>query len=350
MGALATILVAGGIIAFIYGAMQKFKAGRLAKAPFAKTGEVASNGDKVAGEKGAISVEGDVKCAAPLISPVTGTPCLYYEVKVTGYWKEGDENKEKEYYAEKKAAAFGIDDGSGTVNVNASEGGDYEPFEKTFDETKKEGFFADLKSAVGKGEPIMFGKFAFENPTMSKADKFQCVEKVVKVQPRLFALGKHEGGQIKSPNWTSLILSNKSRDALLGSTAKAAKNSFIGGGVAAGVGVILGVVSSFMAPAKPADAMEKPSIAANADDHGAGDDVKAAVGDDTGDVKMAAAGEGGSDICVKAQKCCEYVSGSGESACAAFAQAPDTACENSVKAYAKALKSMKKPKLAAECQ
>lgn len=349
MGALAAILVAGGIVAFIYGAMQKFKAGRLAKAPFAKTGEVASNGDKVAGEKGAVSVEGDVKCAAPLISPVTGTPCLYYEVKVTGYWKEGEDSKEKEYFSEKKAAAFGLDDGSGLVNVNASEGGDYEPFDKTFDETKKEGFFADLKSAVGKGEPIMFGKFAFENPTLSKADKFQCVERVVKVQPRMFALGKHEGGEIKSPNWTSLILSNKSRDALLGSTAKMAKNSFIGGGAAAGIGVILGIVSSFMAPAeKPAD-LDKPGIAANADDTAG--DVKAAIGDgeETGDVKMAAAGEGGSDICVKARKCCEILSGADDSACAAFAQAPDTACASSAKAYAKALKASKN-KRASECR
>jgi hypothetical protein len=351
MGALAALLVVAGIVCLIWAAMQKFKAGRLAKAPFAKTGEVASNGDKVAGEKGAISVEGDVKCAAPLISPVTGTPCLYYELKVMGSWKEGDETKEKEYHSEKKAAAFGIDDGSGIVQVDASSGGDYEPFEKTFDETKKEGFFADLKSAVGKGEPIMFGKFAFENPTMSVADKFTCTEKLVKVQPRMFALGKHEGGQIKSPSWTSLILSNKTRDALLGSTAKAAKNFGIGGGAALAVGLILGIVSSVMAPKEAAADTAKPEIAANADDTAdTAGDVKAAVGDgdETGDVKQAAAGEA-DGICAKAQKCCEILSGPNESACAAFAQAPETSCETSVKAYAKALKASKN-KRASECQ
>jgi hypothetical protein len=73
------------------------------------------------------------------------------------------------------------------------------------------------------------------------------VEKVVKPQQQMFVLGKIEGGQIGSPSWTSLIMSSESREELLGSTAKAAKSFLIGGGAAAGVGVILGVVSRLMA-------------------------------------------------------------------------------------------------------
>lgn len=348
MGIIAAILVVAGIVCLIWAAMQKFKAGRLSKAPFAKTGEVATAGDKVAGEKGAISVEGDVKCAAPLLSPVTGTACLYYEVKVMGSWKEGDQTKEKEYFSEKRAAEFGLDDGSGIVTVNAAEGGDYEPFDKTFDESKKEGFFADLKGAVGKGEPIMFGKFAFENPTMSKADKFHCTEKVVKVQPRLFALGKHEGGQIKSPSWTSLILSNKSRDTLLGSTAKAAKNFGIGGGAAMAVGLILGIVSNVMAPAAPTKAeLDAKVAAAEAQIDGK---IAAAVGDadETGDVQMAAAGEG-SDVCARAVKCCEILSGEGSEGCSPLAAATETTCETTIKSFQKSLKASKN-KRASECK
>jgi hypothetical protein len=178
---------------------------------------------------------------------VTGTECLYYELKVVGKWKEGDSEKSKDYVDEKSAAQFTVDDGSGSIRIDASKGGDFDCMEKTFDETKKEGFFADLKGAVGKGEPIMFGNYAFANPPMSTANKFECVERVVRPQQQLFVLGKIGGGAIGSPSWTSLILSKKSREELMGSTAKAAKNFLIGGAAAAGVGVILGIVSRMMA-------------------------------------------------------------------------------------------------------
>src|SRR5687767_10667810 len=113
------LLGLAGIVALVFGAFQRFKSGRLAKAPFVKSHDAATRGDQVAGAKGAISVEGDVKCPEPLISPVTGTPCLYYEVKVVGQWKDGDSTKSKEYFADKRVAAFALDDGSGPVPVAA---------------------------------------------------------------------------------------------------------------------------------------------------------------------------------------------------------------------------------------
>ncbi len=247
MGIVAVLLTAGGIVALIWGFVQKFKAGRLAKAPFVKTGDAAAKGASVAGEKGAISVQGRVNASQLLTSPVTGTQCLYYELKVVGKWKDGDTEKSKDYVDEKAAAQFMVDDGTGGIRVDASKGGDFDCIEKSFDETKKEGMFADLKSAVGKGQPIMFGSYAFQNPPMSTANKFECVEKIVKPQQQLFVLGKIENNTIGSPSWTSLILSSKTRDELLGSTAKAAKNFLIGGAAAAGVGVVLGVVSKFVA-------------------------------------------------------------------------------------------------------
>jgi hypothetical protein len=245
MGALAAILVAAGIAGLVYGGMQKFKAGRLSKAPFAKTGEAAKN-PSVSGEKGSISVQGAVRAPQPMRSPVTGTLCLFYELKVVGTWKDGDSSQSKDYVDEKAAARFTLDDGSGPVGVEAGAGGDFEPLEQTFQETKKEGFFADLKTAVGKGKPMMFGNYAFANPVNSKADKFECTERVFKVQPSLFAVGKLEGGKIVAPSWTSLILSNKSREELLGATTKGAKNFLVGGGAVAAVGLVLGLVSNFV--------------------------------------------------------------------------------------------------------
>lgn len=239
MGAIFALLVGIGIIALIYGAIMRFKAGRIAKAPFAPTGDARA---KAAGN-GAISVEGNVRCAEPLISPVTQTPCLYYELKVVGSWKDGDATKTKDYVLEKHAAAFALDDGSGPIAIDASGGGDFDT-KQTFDEIKKEGFFADLKNAMGAREPIVFGAYAFANPVLSKANEFRCTERVLPLPPKLFALGKLENDVIKAPGWMALMLSPKSRDELLGSTAKSAKMALIGGGVSAAVGLVAYVVSA----------------------------------------------------------------------------------------------------------
>lgn len=241
MGAIAAILIAGGIVALIVGAFLKYKGGRIAKAPFVPTGQALSGADP----KGTVSAEGNVECAQPLMSPCTGTPCLYYHLKVVGTWKDGDSTKSKTYVEEKVAAPFTLNDGSGSVPVDASEGGDFD-LKKTFDETKKEGFFADLKNAVGTPEPIMFGNYAFANPPMSKANKFECEEKIVPVPEKAFVLGKVENGKIGRAGMFGMILSEKGREGLLGASAKNAKMAFIGGAAAAGVGLILGVVSAVM--------------------------------------------------------------------------------------------------------
>lgn len=244
MGAIAAILVGGGIVALIVGGYLKFKGGRIAKTPLVPTGD-ASRNPSVADASGRVSVQGNVECPQPLISPVTQTPCLYYDLKVVGSWKDGDTKKTKDYVHEKVAAAFSLNDGSGSVPVDASQGGDFD-MQKTFDDTRKEGFFADLKNAVGTPEPIMFGSYAFANPPMSKANTFQCVERIVPVPPTAFALGKLEHGVVTSPGMFGIMLSAKSRDELLGSTAKNTKMAFIGGAAAAGVGLIVGVISSFV--------------------------------------------------------------------------------------------------------
>src|SRR5262245_37606076 len=106
-------VLALGIVGLIWGVMQKLKAGRVADAPLVKTGELAARGPAVAGPKGAVSVQGAVVCQQPLQSPVTGTPCLYYSVKCTATWKDGDSEKSKVLDEQKVAAQFAIDDGSG---------------------------------------------------------------------------------------------------------------------------------------------------------------------------------------------------------------------------------------------
>jgi hypothetical protein len=257
MAGIGVLITAIGIIALIYGLIMRAKVGRVSGAPFVKTGEATSN-PSVAGPKGAVSVEGAVECPQPLLSPCSGTPCLHYELKVVGYWKDGDATKSKDYVHEKRGAAFALNDGSGSVPVRADQGGDFEPLEKTFDETKKEGFFADLKNALGKGQPIMFGQYPFQNPINSVADKFECVEKVLKVQSRLYANGKLEGGVIQAPGWRSLILDARGRDQVLGSAAKTSKIALGVGGAGLVVGIAVGLIGNAMA-SRDASAATTPS-------------------------------------------------------------------------------------------
>ncbi len=243
-GAGSYALIAGGVIGgiscliLVFGLFKKLKAGRLAETPFVSTGEVASNGEAVAGPKNAISAEGDVVCDEPLTSPCSETPCLYYELEVVGSWKEGDSRKSKTYISEKVWADWAIDDGSGAVQVNTEKGASYDPLERTFSETKKEGFLADLKGLVGKNQVMQFGAYGFRNPTMSKADTFTCTERVFKTHDHIYVNGKLEDGTITKPGWSSLIVANKTRDALLGSTMKASKMAMNFGLIGLGLGVV----------------------------------------------------------------------------------------------------------------
>src|SRR5207248_8916787 len=116
------------------GAFFKFKSARLSKAPLVSTGDAAQRGAQVAGEKGAISVQGAVRVQEPLIAPASGKPCLYYELKVVGHWKSGETNHSKNYVEEKHYAQFAIDDGSGPVPVLPAKGGDIDTV-KRFEET-----------------------------------------------------------------------------------------------------------------------------------------------------------------------------------------------------------------------
>lgn len=251
-GAGAYLLAAGGVIGgigcliMIFGLLKKLKAGRLSQTPFVPTSDAAERGDQVAGAKGAISVEGDVQCDEPLTAPASGEPCLYYELEVTGSWKEGDSRKSKTYVSEKVYADFALDDGSGAVQIVTEKGASFDPLERTFSETKKEGFLADLKGLVGKNQIMQFGQYGFRNPTMSKADTFTCTERVYKTHPRLYVCGKADNGTITKPGWSSLLVANKTRDALLGSTMKASKLALTIGTIAFGFGFLFSGVGFFV--------------------------------------------------------------------------------------------------------
>jgi E3 Ubiquitin ligase len=255
LGIIAAILIGSGIVAIVYGFLMRMRAGRVADAPFVKTGEAAQKGAAVANAKGAISAEGNVSCAQPLVSPVSGTTCIYYEIKVTAAWQDGQTHKTKEMGGEKRAAQFSIDDGSGPVWVDAREGGDFEP-EQVKSETKGHGLLGGIA-----GGDLAFGNYRVSTGILSAGTKYTVKESVVPAVPRLYVCGKvGSSNEITKPSWRNLLMTHKSRADFLGHAMATAKYCFIGAGAGIGLGAILGVVATVLgghsakaAAAAPAD-------------------------------------------------------------------------------------------------
>ncbi len=246
MAAIAALLLALGIIGLIYGLIMRTRAGRVTDAPFVKTGEIAQKGSAIASPKGAISAEGNISCPQPLLSPVSGTTCLYYELTVTAEWKDGDTTKTKELTKEKRAAQFAIDDGSGPVWVDAREGGDFEP-EQTKSETKSTGLLGGIT-----GQDLVFGNYRVSTGMLSLGTKYTVKEEVLPAVPRVYVCGKvGSSNEITNPGWRNLLITSKSRDDYLAHALKSAKIALIAGGSMIGVGIILGVVSSFIGGDEP---------------------------------------------------------------------------------------------------
>jgi len=241
------VAVALGIVGVIWGIFQKVKAGRVADAPLVPTGDAARRGREVAGPKGQISAQGAVVCSQPLIAPFSGTPCLYYRIKCTAEWKEGDTNKSKVLDEQKVAAQFAIDDGSGQVFVDAREGGDFEPTQWKR-ETKGTGLLGGIT-----GTEITFGNYRVQSGMLSMGTKYSVEEEVMPLVPRVYACGRvaEQGGAITAPGWRSLILSQKSRDELLSAATKGAKTFLLAGAGVLVLGTGMAVAGAMMGGDEP---------------------------------------------------------------------------------------------------
>lgn len=258
----AAILLVLGILGLLYGVYNKLRAGRVSDAPFVKTGDAAQKGKAVASPKGAISVEGQVQCPAPLTAPMSGAPCLFYEIKCTAKWKESDNTtKEKEIDHQKVGARFSVDDGSGAVWVDGvKEGGDFDGLESSRQE-KGSGLLGGIT-----GQDIVFGSYAVSPGLLVGVGRTYVVEeKHLPIHPTLYACGVvgDQPGTITPPKWRSLILSNKTRDQILGTAQLHAKIALLAGGAMTVVGLVLAVLASVLGGGDKPAAPEKPAASAS---------------------------------------------------------------------------------------
>lgn len=244
MGIAAAVVAVIGLLALVGGALKKMEANGVSGAPLVSTGDAASRGSEVANSKGAIAVQGRPVAQQMLHSPVTNTPCLYFSLEVIGEWGKGEDKDEKHYVDHWEAADFGIDDGSGAVGVTVKKESSFDA-EQSFKKRVNEGMLSDF---TGAGGEIQFENYTFHNPRNSVAERFTCVEKIVRVPDRLYVCGKSDGNKIVEPGLTRLIMSTKTQEELVGGTQKYAMILFGVGALCLAVGGVLGIVAAVSGP------------------------------------------------------------------------------------------------------
>ncbi|MBL8921048.1 MAG: hypothetical protein JNJ54_19455, partial [Myxococcaceae bacterium] len=127
---MGVLLLLVGLAVLGFGLFQHLKGKRILAAPFKTTGELKANPTS-SDPKGAMSSEGKVVAPAQqLLSPCTKQPCLAYEVKVERLWEKVETTQDGTKTVKgsdtldtlKGGAVFGLDDGSGAINVDVTKG------------------------------------------------------------------------------------------------------------------------------------------------------------------------------------------------------------------------------------
>jgi hypothetical protein len=273
MVGIGALLLAIAFIAGIYWFIMARKAGKIRDVPFRKPSEIQQQGPASADAKGQVSCEGQVQ-GQPLIAPCSGQPCLYWEFELVRQWEKynTDSNGNRttssgstSVNTEKLGTVFQLSDGTGGVSIDCT---------KKPDTDLKTSHSSEIRIGMLLPGELQFGNLRTQVPHLPGGENvkgFKGVEKIVPFQAgqTLFALGKLTQGQygptLGDMGWSSLMLSDKGREATLGSAVKGAKIGMFttaGSGV---VGAILLTIGLITAPAKTADATTTDASGAVAD-------------------------------------------------------------------------------------
>jgi hypothetical protein len=235
---LLAIFVAG----IIGGLLQRAKGQALLAAPFKRTGEAASN-PQAGDAKGTVSVEGQVACQQPLRGPQSGQPCIYFHYKLEEEFEKSTLTEQgtkttKEWKIineQKTGTAFTIDDGSGPVWVQITDGVDADLHQS----------FSGMPGTGGGGSAAQAAA-GMVAAAMTGGTRLRATEKILHAQGKLFALGKLDQGRIVKTDGMmgKLILSAKGRDGLLGATKRNTIIAFVVAGVSLVAGLPMAILGS----------------------------------------------------------------------------------------------------------
>lgn len=223
-------LLVVALLATVVGILQRRKGKKILATPFKRTGEIAAN-PRLVDASGNISCEGTVQVQAPAFAPVSGKPCLYYEVELIQEWSKmvttedgvKEEKGRSTLSTSKSGAIFYVNDGSGPIGVDARNGMDVD-LDKSFEQ----------EQAMSFGD-VQFGQFRAHVPPAGEGKSgrsIKVIEKIVPADGRMFVLGRldEQRNITKSAGITGdLIASRKGRSDLIGKTKRNATIGFVAG-------------------------------------------------------------------------------------------------------------------------
>ena len=251
MDILGWFLAVLGLGGLLFGVLQMLKMKKMNRVPHRRPSEIAQLGPRATDANGMLSTEGSAQPGQPLFGPMSGEPCLAYEITIEAKWEKHSETENgtqktsgsKTVHSESRGCQFFLGDGAGAVTVDSTGALDAS-MEKSH------------SSEVGVGgllwpSTLRFGHFNTNTPIVSRDDSrvigFVGTEKIVRPSPTIYALGQLELGQhgpvVRTPKGIGtgkLILSAKGRASLLASTKRNMILGYAIGGVMAVGGMGLG--------------------------------------------------------------------------------------------------------------
>lgn len=255
MSALGWFLAFLGFVGLVIGLLQMFKGKKLNSVPFRAPSQIAQLGPGAADAKGLVSTEGAVGQQGLLTAPMSGRPCIAFEITVERKWeksertengtqtKKGSSNILSDY----KGGVFALQDPQGTVLVDASEKPDAS-FEKSHSSGVNVGILGIIPGT------LQFGNFQMNTPLLTgilsegSTTGFEGTEKIIPPTGNLYALGAlaagPQGPVMHTPKGIGtgkLILSSKGRAALVKSTKRNMIVGYALGGVMFVGGTLLGI-------------------------------------------------------------------------------------------------------------
>jgi hypothetical protein len=199
-----------------------------------------------------VSTEGTVSPQGLLTAPMSGKPCLAFEITVerkyetTERTENGTETKKgsTSIFSDYKGGVFALQDGAGTVLVDATTKPDAS-FEKAHTSGVNVGILGIIPGT------LQFGNFQMSTPLITgegRTTGFEGTEKIVEPSGNLYALGAlamgPQGPIMHTPKGIGtgkLILSSKGRASLVKSTKRNMILGYAMGGVMFVGGTLMGI-------------------------------------------------------------------------------------------------------------
>lgn len=252
MSVLGWFLAFVGFVGLIVGLLQMFKGKKLNSVPFRAPSQIAQLGPGAADAKGMVSTEGVVGQQGLLTAPMSGKPCLAFEITIERKYEKTERTENgtqttkgsSSIFSDYKGGVFALQDSQGTVLVDASVRPDAS-FEKSHSSGVNVGILGLIPGT------LQFGNFQMNTPLIvgeGSTTGFEGVEKIVPPSPNLYALGAlamgPQGPIMHTPKGIGtgkLILSSKGRASLVKSTKRNMILGYAMGGVMFVGGTLLGI-------------------------------------------------------------------------------------------------------------